>query len=118
MVQPDEPSPVDASLGPLIAQAKEALAQSQSIPVEQIEVLEARSVVWPDASLGCPQPGMEYRQVPMDGALIRLAVEGKVYEYHTGGGRGLFLCEQPLKLQKETPPQLDLFRLTPGTPDD
>ena len=61
---------------------------------------------------------MKYRQVPMDGALIRLAVDGKVYEYHSGGGRDPFLCEQPLKLQKDAPPQIDLLSLTPGSSEE
>ena len=116
--QPTSPSPPDPSLNPLVQQAKEDLAHKLSVPVDQIEVLEARAVVWPDASLGCPQPGMRYRQVPMDGALIRLQVEGKVYEYHSGGGRDPFLCEQPLKLQKDTVPQIDLLQLTPPSPND
>ena len=76
----------------LVIQAKEDLAHRLSIPIDQIEVLEAKSVVWPDASLGCPQPGMRYKQVPVDGALIRLQTNGQVHEYHSGGGRGLFLC--------------------------
>ena len=76
----------------LVIQAKEDLAHRLSMPIDRIQVLEARSVVWPDASLGCPQPGMRYKQVPVDGVLIRLKTDGQVYEYHGGGGRGLFLC--------------------------
>ena len=76
----------------LVIQAREDLAHRLSIPIDQIEVLEARSVVWPDAGLGCPQPGMRYKQVQMDGVLIRLQANGQVYEYHGGGGRRLFLC--------------------------
>ena len=112
------PGTVEPGLEALIRLAQEDLAQRWSIPVEQIEVLEARAVVWPDSSLGCPQPGMEYLQVPQDGSLILLGFEGKVYEYHSGGGRDPFLCEQSLKLQKDTPPLLDLFQLTPNSPDD
>jgi hypothetical protein len=112
------PGTIEPGLESLIDQAKEDLAQRLSMEIDEIEVLEAKAVVWPDASLGCPQPGMRYKQVPMDGALIRLQAEGKVYDYHSGGGRDPFLCEQPLKLQKDTPPQLDLFKLTPGSPTD
>jgi hypothetical protein len=112
------PGTVEPGMGPLIEMAREDLAGRLSISADEIEVLEAKAVVWPDASLGCPQPGMRYRQVPMDGALIRLLVEGKVYEYHSGGGRDPFLCEQPLKLQKDTVPQIDLLKLTPGSPNE
>jgi len=73
-------------------QAQKDLAHRLSVPIDQIEVLEAKSVVWPDASLGCPQRGMRYKQVPVDGVLIRLQAHGQVHEYHGGGRRGLFLC--------------------------
>jgi hypothetical protein len=94
---PTTPSPVEPGLESLIALAKEDLAQRLSISADQMDVVEARSVVWPDASLGCPQPEMRYKQVPQDGALIRLSAEGRVYEYHSGGGRDPFLCEDPAK---------------------
>jgi len=110
-------SPVESGLNSLVHSAQEDLAQRLSIKVEQIEVIEAKSVVWPDASVGCPQPGMRYRQVPQDGALIRLQAEGRVYEYHNGGTRGLFLCEQPAGTPKSTSPQLDLFAVPPDSED-
>jgi hypothetical protein len=109
---------VEPGLEALIQQVKEDLALRLSVVAEQITVLEAKAVVWPDASLGCPQPGMRYLQVPQDGALILLGFEDTVYEYHSGGGRDPFLCEQPLKLEKDAPTMLDLFQLTPGSPDD
>jgi hypothetical protein len=111
------PSPVESGLDSLVDSAREDLAQRLSIRVEQIEVVEAKSVVWPDASVGCPQPGMRYRQVPQDGALIRLRAEGRMYAYHNGGTRGLFLCEQPSGAPKSTPPQLDLLATPPGSED-
>ena len=90
---PTSPTPYGSDMEDLVIQAKEDLADRLSIPVDQIEVLEATSVVWPDASLGCPQPDMRYKQVPVDGVLIRLQAKGQVYEYHSGGSRGLFLCQ-------------------------
>jgi hypothetical protein len=38
---------------------------------------------------------MAYIQVQVEGALVRLRVDGKLYEYHSGGSRPPFLCEQP-----------------------
>jgi hypothetical protein len=103
----------DPALQPLISQAMSDLAQRLRLEPAQIEVIEARAVVWPDASLGCPQPGMRYIQVPQDGALVRLRAAGQDYEYHSGGGKGLFLCEQTFKV-KETPPKIDILPPTPG----
>lgn len=116
VVVPPVPGTIETGLEPLISLAIRDLAGRLSIAEGEIEVLEAIAVVWPNAALGCPQPGMSYRQVPMDGTLIRLQVEAKVYEYHSGGGRDPFLCEQPLKTQKDAPPQIDLLELTPPSP--
>jgi hypothetical protein len=118
MEVPPVPGTVEPGLEGLIEMAREDLAERLSTMADEIEVLEAKGIVWPDASLGCPVPEMSYKQVPMDGALIRLQAEGKVYEYHSGGGHDPFLCEQPLKLQKDTVPQIDLLQLTPGSPND
>lgn len=100
----------------LIEKAKEELTQRLSIATSEISLVEAREVTWPDSSLGCPQPGMKYKQVPEDGALIILQVEGKLYEYHTGGSRELFLCEKTYK-DPSPPPKIDIFNLTPSKPD-
>ena len=89
------PTPSNQSLQKLVTQAKEDLAKRLNIATDQIDLIELQSVVWPDGSLGCPQPGMGYIQVQVDGLLIRLRVGSRVYEYHSGGNRGPFLCEQP-----------------------
>ena len=84
---------IDPAMEPLIQMARADLAGRLGVAEDEIEVLEARAVVWPDASLGCPQPGMAYIQIPFDGGLIRLEAAGLEYNYHTGGGEGPFLCE-------------------------
>jgi hypothetical protein len=86
---------VPSSLQKLVDQAVHNLAERLDIDAEQIEVVEARAVVWPDGSLDCPQPGMAYIQVLQEGVLIRLRVGKRVYNYHGGGGRAPFFCENP-----------------------
>lgn len=56
------------------------------IAVGQIEEME-----WPDASLGCPQPGMGYAQVVTPGYRIVLLARGQSYEYHTSQSHAV-LC--------------------------
>jgi hypothetical protein len=87
------PTPFDPGLQKFVTQAKEDLAKRLSIPMDQIELVELQSVVWPDKGLGCPQPGMVYPQVQVDGLLIRFSVGGRIYEYHGGGSRPPFLCK-------------------------
>lgn len=105
-------SPAPPALQSLIEKAKADLAQRLSIPVNEIVLLEATSVIWPDGSLGCPQPGVAYTQVPQDGLLLRIQARGQTYEYHSGGRRDPFLCVRSVK-EPSSPPQIDIFNLTP-----
>lgn len=89
---PAEP-PTDAYSLELIDKAKTDLAQRTGIPVEEITLEEFRYVTWPDASLGCPEPGMAYAQVLVDGYLIMLRAGLGIYNYHGGDGGKPFLCE-------------------------
>lgn len=87
---------IDGGLQPFIDQAADDLAARLGVERDEISTHAAVLVVWPDTSLGCPQPDMRYAQVPTDGSVIELDHGGAVYRYHTGGERGPFLCEQPI----------------------
>jgi hypothetical protein len=87
-------TPIEPALAPQVNGAKADLARRQSVSADVIGVVEARSVVWPDGSLGCPRPGMAYPQVQVEGLLIRLSIGDRIFEYHGGGGKPPFLCEQ------------------------
>jgi hypothetical protein len=90
------PGPIDPALQPQVELAQQDLGMRLGMDNWwDIWVLEARAVTWPDGSLGCPQPGMAYIQVLVDGALVRLLVGDRAYEYHSGGSRAPFLCENP-----------------------
>ena len=87
------PTPFDPALQKTVAQAQADLARRLDIESNDMKLVDVQSVTWPDGGLGCPQPGMEYTQVQVDGLLIRFTVAGRVYEYHSGGARPPFLCE-------------------------
>jgi hypothetical protein len=108
MGTPTAPSPIEHKLDTLIQSAKEDLAQRLSISVEQIEVVEARSVVWPDASLGCLQPGKMYAQVVTPGFVVVLEAKDRTHRYHADAGDRLILCEG------ETTSPLPTIPVTPG----
>jgi hypothetical protein len=85
---------IDPGLQPLIEQAMADLSDRLGVPESEIEVVSAELITWSDASLGCPQPGMQYAQVLTDGSQIILGHAGKDYSYHTGGSTYVpFLCE-------------------------
>jgi len=96
-------TPGGSSLDTLIEKAKEDLAGRLSISPSQITLVEATEVMWPDSSLGCPQPGMEYAQILTPGYLIRLSFGEQKYEFHASRGTTVIYCEDP------APP-------VPGTP--
>jgi hypothetical protein len=87
----------------LVRQAKEDLATRQGIGLDQIKLLEVREVVWPDSSLGCPEEGTNYQQVPQAGLLIRLGAGDRMYFYHGDTTQAPFLCERMVDIFKVTP---------------
>jgi hypothetical protein len=85
------------ALKPLVDAAVDDLARRLRIAAQHIRVVEARAVVWPDPSLGCPRPGRVYPQVLQEGVFIRLRAHGSDHPYHGGGKRAPFLCDSPAR---------------------
>jgi hypothetical protein len=95
-LRPDEgpvSGPTDPRSRQLVTDATSDLASRLGVPAAAIALVGYQDVTWPDRSLGCPRPGLEYPQVSVEGVRIRLATSGRAYEYHAGGGRAPFLCE-------------------------
>lgn len=76
----------------LTQQVMANLSEQKGIDISQIEVVSVEAVTWPDGSLGCPEPGMMYTQVLIEGAKIVLQAGDQQFEYHTGGDH-FVLCE-------------------------
>jgi hypothetical protein len=70
------------------------LVERLGISAEDVTVIAGRATTWPDASFGCPKPGVQYVQVQVDGSIVILEAGGKRYEYHTGGRGFPELCER------------------------
>ncbi len=60
-----------------------------------ITVADDRDVTWPDASLGCPEPGTRYIQRLTEGRLVVLECAGTRHEYHGGPDGTLAYCAVP-----------------------
>ncbi len=86
-----------------VRQAIDDLIAKLSVEPSAVEFVEVRTLTWPDASLGCPRPGMKYRQIPVDGYRIILRVDGQDYSYHGDGRRGPFYCAQPVIPEGNSP---------------
>jgi hypothetical protein len=66
-------------------------------------------VVWPDASIGCPQPGMAYAQVNKPGYWILLEALENQFQYHTDTEMQIILCQEN---------NLPIFPVKPGNIQD
>lgn len=65
------------------------------VPIDQVTVVSAEAVTFPDGSLACPEPGMAYSQVVTDGYKVVVTAGGKTYDYR-GTGPGTFRrCTNP-----------------------
>jgi hypothetical protein len=78
---------------PAVDAAKADLAQRLSIPAGEIQVVRTEAVEWPDASMGCPKPGMMYAQVVTPGYKVLLLAGDKQYDYRATSTVAI-LCEK------------------------
>jgi hypothetical protein len=67
------------------------VARLAGVPLDQVVVVSAEAVTFPDGSLGCPQPGMVYTQAMVDGYKVVAEAGGKTYDYR-GTGTTFRLC--------------------------
>jgi len=93
VASPTIPVPLDVVRQDSVVQAREDLADRLSIGVEQITLEKVEAVEWPDASLGCPEPGKVYAQVVTPGYRIVLEAQGGSYEYHADLEQRVICCE-------------------------
>jgi hypothetical protein len=82
------------------------LAEELGVPKEQVLVDTVRAVQWSNSSLGCPKPGIAYRDVITPGYKVTLRVDRQVHVVHEAGNR-TFVCQQDKAMGGITP-KLDL----------
>ena len=72
--------------------SKEDLAQRLDVPPESVELSGARQVTWRSGALGCPEPGMNYTEALVPGAVIYLQVDNTIHAYHAKFAGEPFYC--------------------------
>jgi hypothetical protein len=77
-------------IDPVVAE----VAKLAGVPADQVTVISAEAVTFPDGSLGCPAPGVAYTQVLVDGYKIVAEAGGKTYDFR-GSGSGFRQCTSP-----------------------
>lgn len=85
-------TPPNESAEKMVVRVKEHLAQKLSISLDQIVLSDIKPVVWRDAGLGCPKPGVDYIQMETPGYNILLAAGGNTYRYHTDATKRFVPC--------------------------
>lgn len=98
---PVTPSPAsDVIIGPvpddlqgqLMADIAQRLGAGESARVN-LTLVRAEPVIWPDGSLGCPQPGVFYTQALVEGMWVVYDVGGAQFDYRVDQRGRFFLCE-------------------------
>ena len=93
---PGTGSLVTAEVPPdLIEKVRADLAQRAGIAASDAKVVRAESVNWPNAAMGCEQPGRMYAQMIVPGYVVELGYGGRTYSYHAGKDGAFSLCENP-----------------------
>ncbi len=91
--KPLQPAPAGQGAERVIQLVRQDMAQKMSVALDEISEVSVEAVEWPDASLGCPQPGMMYAQVVTPGFRVKMAAKGQTVEYHTdSSGRRVVSC--------------------------
>jgi hypothetical protein len=75
-------------IDPIVA----AVARDAGVPLEAVVVRLAEAVTFPNGGLGCPEPGMVYTQVQVDGYRVVLEADGTTYDYRGTAGRPARRC--------------------------
>ncbi len=70
-------------------------AARTGVAAEDITVVEATAVTWPNGALGCPQPGMMYTEMIVQGYQVIVEAGGERLDYRIGSGGTPSLCENP-----------------------
>lgn len=92
----------DADAAPItdLPDLVDTLAGDLDVPAGDVAVVADEEVVWPDGSLGCPEPDMAYTMATVPGRLVILETGGLTYTYHASLEGGFFLCTKPQPPEK------------------
>ena len=79
---PGYTAPVNATLQSVTQAVLADASKRTGIEAAKLEIVESVAVTWPDGSLGCPEPGMNYTMALVPGYRIRIRADQQVLNYH------------------------------------
>jgi hypothetical protein len=78
----------------LLAEMYAYMQDDMGLDPAQFTLVRAESVIWPDGSLGCPQPGMMYTMALVEGYWVQVMVGEELVDFRASQNGGFQLCEQ------------------------
>ena len=76
----------------MVVTAIDDLAARLGVDPRRIRLIESRVMTWPDGSMGCRQPNESYSSAEVDGYLVMISHEDRLFSYHAGSDGSPFLC--------------------------
>lgn len=74
---------VSVDLNPVQQAAIASLASTLNVTADQIKVISAQAVIWPNGCMGAQRPGVMCTNQQVPGFVVVLEANGKQYELHT-----------------------------------
>jgi hypothetical protein len=106
MPYPGSPDDSAAILGTPLWEAVAAdLSAQLDVPAEEIQLVSAVAMTWPNGGLGCPAEGMAYTDMVVEGYLLTLQAAGNQYTYHTSGLTTFVHCQDGAPVSSGSVPQ-------------
>ena len=68
------------------------LGQQIGVAAEDIRLVSAEPVVWPNGALGCPMEGTDYIEMQIQGLRLTFEADGNLYTFHTDGNSNYVFC--------------------------
>ena len=106
---------VDPVAAEMLSIAQRRLASRFDIPTRRVRLVEMQTIIWPDASLGCPLAGETYQQIRIDGYRIVVSVADDSYIFHASFDRLVECAPEDVVLPvteseatPETTPEVDI----------
>jgi hypothetical protein len=104
----------------VIERARKALADAGI--TADLRLVSSEPKEWPDSSLGCPKPGMQYLQVITSGHALRFTDDGGTHAVNVAGDAAV-VCSTPLAIGAPKQPEQayrvqDLQRLIESARND
>jgi hypothetical protein len=78
----------------LLSQILDDAAKRTGMAANQMQVTSVQAQTWSDGSLGCPEPGMNYIQIMIDGFQIFVQAGERTLDYRTSDRGAFKLCEK------------------------